>query len=232
MARHDIQVWPAFTDLMGGVAVVLLLLGATAVDSARAEQKALKADLAEARRTLGVGRRLVDELQKTLSAKNIKANVNAYGNLEIAADLLFESGQHRIPADRRPWAQDFGQTLLSLLNDEISSRNVALILVMGHTDSEGDKLSNMALSVKRANELVSLWLDKLLPDAEKDPIQACKAAKLVAAGLGESRPLVDNSDSSACGNRSDERTGCRRNRRIEIRIVPKEERMREVPDCP
>jgi outer membrane protein OmpA-like peptidoglycan-associated protein len=232
MARESIQVWPAFTDLMGGVAVVLLLLGAAAVDSARAERKAMQAELAEARRTMGVGRHLVDELQKTLSTKNIKATVNSYGNLEIAADLLFESGQHKIPPNRRPWAQEFGQTLISLLNDESTSRNVALILVIGHTDSEGDKLLNMGLSIRRAQELVELWLKDLLPDAEDNPMQGCKAAKLVAAGLGESRPLVENSDLAACGNRPDEKKGCRKNRRIEIRIVPKEERMREVLACP
>ena len=232
MARDGIQVWPAFTDLMGGVAVVLLLLGAAAVDNARAEQTALKKQLVEAQRTLGVGRKLVWELRATLQTHKIEANINDYGNLEISADLLFSSGQFDIPALRQEDAIKMGETLLSLLSNEVTSKSIALILVVGHTDSEGKAEYNLELSVKRAHALVSLWLRTLLPSAETDVSQMCKAAKLVAAGMGESRPLVSEETAEACGNKPHELKGCRKNRRIEIRVVPKEERMKEVANCP
>jgi outer membrane protein OmpA-like peptidoglycan-associated protein len=246
-SRNDgLHVWPAFTDLMGGLALLLLLLGLRESDrAARAnrerrelEQQAqkLQSELDEERKKYGIQRKIVEGIQQTLKARSIDASINKMWNLEISADMLFATNHWDIPADHRQEAQSIGDALVPLLGDRASAGAIAMLMVIGHTDQDGKPDENLELSTKRAVSLVELWQKKHFPDSETDPAQRCVAAKIVAAGMGENRPLISdenvgNKPGNACSNRPTEYSGCRKNRRIEIRVVPKDERTVEILGC-
>jgi len=72
------------------------------------------------------------------------------------------------------------------------------IEIAGHTDSDGDEVSNLELSIKRA-QAVKNYLIK----------SGIKANRLFAKGYGETRPIADNSTN----------TGKAKNRRTEVKVL-------------
>jgi outer membrane protein OmpA-like peptidoglycan-associated protein len=74
-----------------------------------------------------------------------------------------------------------------------------VVEVAGHTDSTGTDAYNQALSERRAGSVAS-YLQS----------QGVMAQRIITVGMGESRPIADNS--SAVGRQA--------NRRVEITMVP------------
>ena len=81
------------------------------------------------------------------------------------------------------------------------------ILIMGHTDSQGDDAYNMALSQRRANS-ASAYLQS----------QGVPASRITTAGRGESEPVASN----------DTEAGKAQNRRVEIAIYASPEYRQKV----
>ena len=238
---------------MSGLALVLLLFGLRETDRAEQLDQKLSAtearllivdarvnqledELAEERRKYGVKREIVERIQQALELQGIKASINKLSNLEISADMLFSTGRYDISATLRSTAETVGAALVPLLQDPKLGSAISMLMVVGHTDQEGTADDNLKLSTKRASHLVELWQRVHLPASERNPSQRCVAAKIVAAGMGESRPLVPveyawGAPNRACDNQPQEDHGCRRNRRIEIRVVPKDEKAIEIDGC-
>lgn len=76
------------------------------------------------------------------------------------------------------------------------------VQIVGHTDSTGSMALNQQLSVNRANAVV-VYLDA----------RGIDPARLRAVGMGPSQPVADNATAE----------GRAKNRRVEIRIVPRDE---------
>lgn len=74
-----------------------------------------------------------------------------------------------------------------------------LIRVEGHTDSVGSESYNMDLSIRRANAVKDLLVQR-----------GVSAARMQAIGFGETMPVATN----------DTEAGRQRNRRVEIKIAP------------
>jgi OOP family OmpA-OmpF porin len=87
--------------------------------------------------------------------------------------VLFETGSADVSAD--------GTTVLDGIAELLIAAPGARVEVGGHTDSEGPADANLALSLERAEAVVSY-----LVSAGVDPIQ------LTAAGYGEDQPIADN----------------------------------------
>ena len=82
------------------------------------------------------------------------------------------------------------------------------VQIVGHTDSTGTAAYNQQLSVNRANAVV-LYLGA----------QGVATARMQALGMGASQPVADNATID----------GRARNRRVEIRIVPRDPQGEPVP---
>ncbi|MGE0594150.1 MAG: OmpA family protein [Vicinamibacterales bacterium] len=95
-------------------------------------------------------------------------------------------------ADIRPDSEPVLQELYEGLRGD----GVQPVVIEGHTSSEGSDAYNLALSERRAQAVLAALVARGLP-----------AARLSAAGLGESRPMATNADES----------GRSLNRRVEIR---------------
>lgn len=119
--------------------------------------------------------------------------------------LLFKSGSWTVESNGRKALAQLGEVLAS--NPEIA------ILIEGHTDSDpyngNEQLSgNWDLSTKRATEIVKLLLKNRTINPEN----------LTAAGRGEFHPLAEN----------DSTEGKAKNRRIEVILTPKLDKIAEL----
>lgn len=108
------------------------------------------------------------------------------GNFSTNA-ILFASGSDKIQAE--------SNAIISQIYDALSQAPDMKIKIVGHTDSDGDNNSNLALSKKRANavkmKLASMGID---------------ASRMTTDGKGENEPVSDNDSAS----------GKAQNRRVEF----------------
>lgn len=245
--REGLHVWPAFTDLMSGMALLMLMLGFHEADRARtsdrekraaqARVQTLEQELAEEKRKYGVQRQVVEKIRDALETRGVAATINAKtGNLEISADMLFRIREHQIGQAQRPGAASIGAAVVQLLEDRELGASIGMLMVVGHTDQKGSAETNLGLSARRAAELVELWHGSHQLANGGRELPRCASAKIVASAMGESRPLVqdeqrDGAPNPECGNLPDENEGCRRNRRIELRVVPKDAKASEIEGC-
>lgn len=112
---------------------------------------------------------------------------------QLIADqaILFQSGSARIT--------DGSRTVLTKIADQLANCPEAVVEVEGHTDSDGDDLINLSLSVQRAETVVSELVE-----------MGVEADRLYALGFGETLPIADN----------DTRQGKAQNRRIVFTVRP------------
>jgi hypothetical protein len=111
--------------------------------------------------------------------------------LSVTLDnVLFETGKSQIKPSSFSSLNDLAELLKRKENMKI--------LVVGHTDDQGDESQNQILSTRRA-EAVRLYLEK----------KSGAVGRIQAEGKGETEPVSSN----------DSEEGRRQNRRTEIRIL-------------
>ena len=89
--------------------------------------------------------------------------------------------------------------VLNSVGKVLAEFNKTVVEVAGHTDSTGSDAYNQSLSERRAGSVAS-YLQS----------QGVSAQRVITVGMGESRPVADNSTES----------GKQANRRVEITMVP------------
>jgi chemotaxis protein MotB len=159
---------------------------------------------AEARAALF--RSVLDRLKKLVDAGDLEIAMRE-GRLvlQLANDVLFDSGSAEVKAQGRATLEKLGAVLVT-----ISGRKFQ---VAGHTDDvpigNARFSSNWALSTARAVEVVKLLV-----------VAGVKPQTLSAAGYGEFDTLVPN----------DGARGRAKNRRIEITLVPNLDELYSIPE--
>ena len=113
-----------------------------------------------------------------------------------ASTRCWRGGSWNFAAAAPPHPQ--GVELLDELAGIIRTLDASRIQIIGHTDSSGERLANVALSLARA-DAVRTYLIR----------QGIAAERLGTLGAGPDRPLADNATEA----------GRARNRRIELRVV-------------
>lgn len=243
--------WPAFADLMSGLLLVVVVAftivnlqmessDAGAVQKCRKEKAALESQLSDSITKLeqceqkvkeceqatrdiqqfrAVRKSSVEKLKQALSARNIAVVPDEYGTLEISASLLFRYADRSIRGEQMVWANNLGDAMRQVLEDNSLKDSIDMIMVIGHTDSEGMPSDNLALSQARAQALVDIWIRRWT-GGQENVFNRTDVPKILAAGFGESRPKVKPGQD--CGNQSPYERGCAKDRRIEIRLIPKE----------
>jgi outer membrane protein OmpA-like peptidoglycan-associated protein len=111
--------------------------------------------------------------------------------ITLSGSVLFATGNYVL----LPIAREKLGEVATALKDQGYKR----IVVEGHTDSRGSETTNESLSLKRANSVRSFLVEQGLEDA-----------KVVASGLGESRPVAPNDTPDGRAN----------NRRVELVVTP------------
>lgn len=111
--------------------------------------------------------------------------------VNLPEGVTFDVGSYTLKPQFRQTLDGIAQNLNQYPN--------SLIDVYGHTDSTGSDAFNQTLSENRARTVANYL-----------SVQGVSAARIRSQGLGETLPVADNA--------TDE--GRRRNRRVEIKIVP------------
>ena len=112
-------------------------------------------------------------------------------NLIMPGNITFDSGGHLL-------RNDFFKVLDSVVL-VLNEFKQTIIVVAGHTDSQGSASFNQALSERRANTVASYLISKQVASARIDSV-----------GFGESYPIASNSSAA----------GRAQNRRVELSLIP------------
>lgn len=253
MDDERVNVWPAMSDLISGILltvfIAFLVLSRFSppqeMDRLRAKAEAAEAkvkelekevaslteELQEQRRVVGVHQKFLEKLKEQIPP-DFKPSINQSGNLEISSELLFRTNQSVVPPDRADMAAILGESILKVLSSDLN-RNVALVLLIGHADSTGPQEYNWSLSWERARSLLRLWQERFpsyfAASGEGEHRRCPVGPKILPAGFGTMRPKAASQDE--CQNLPYEHRGCRADRRIEIRIVPKKSEAQELTWC-
>jgi len=209
---------------------------------------------------IGTSKEIASSVVKDLNKLNIGARLNEKsGTIEIDESVLFAPSSYTLPEDgqKKQLLIQMGTSLHNLLKNRERSKYISSIMVIGHADQEGDWTYNQDMSTRRANTLVTLWNNQILKTYKGD-VTGCEVPKLVAAGIGEARPLIHYrqlthterhtqcehhvkradgtpiNDSNGAPLLDTTQIGCKKNRRIEIMIIPKMEDNKVIPqlNCP
>ncbi|MDP8260510.1 MAG: flagellar motor protein MotB [Candidatus Gygaella obscura] len=146
---------------------------------------------------------LTERLKQEISDKNVRLDMFEKGLvISFVADVLFDSGKAKI---KRGFHDTLGK-VARVLKENVPDLEVG---VEGHTDNVAIKFSrwkdNWELSTQRALSV----LRYLCNNKTIDP------ARLRAIGYGEQKPIATN----------DSKSGRKLNRRVEIVILPEEQRI-------
>ncbi len=123
----------------------------------------------------------------TVDAEAMAKGIDATGHIAIYG-IYFDTNSAEIKTESSPTLQE----ITRLLNDRPSLK----LLVVGHTDNEGDYEHNMELSGRRAEVIARSLIDQYGIDS----------SRLRAAGVGYLAPVAAN----------DTAAGRKRNRRVEL----------------
>ncbi len=159
---------------------------------------------AEADQLLEAQRMLERQLRGEIADKEAQLEMTERGLvLTFVSEVLFDSGK----AELKSTAKDSLGKVASVITQKVADRDVG---IEGHTDNEPIKVSgwksNWELSTSRATSVLHF-----MEDNGVDP------HRLVASGYGEYRPVASNESAE----------GRRKNRRVEIVILPKQLTKRE-----
>ncbi|WP_244244042.1 OmpA family protein [Marilutibacter alkalisoli] len=124
-----------------------------------------------------------------IPASELRQKLNADGRIALQVNFAIDK------ADILSESQPQIEQVLQLLREDSTLK----LSVNGHTDSTGDANHNQALSEARAQAVVAALVE-----------QGIDAARLEAAGFGQSQPVADN----------DTEAGKAQNRRVELMRLP------------
>ena len=144
----------------------------------------------------------MDQQAKELDQSIEGAKVERVGEgiqVTFESGLLFDFDSDRIKPEAAKNLQELARSLNKFGNSNL--------MIVGHTDSQGDDAYNMNLSVRRANS-ASAYLQS----------QGVPATRITTAGRGEAEPVASN----------DTDAGRQQNRRVEVAIYASPEYREQV----
>lgn len=149
---------------------------------------------------------LEKRLKREIDDQEVKLEMAEKGLvITFVAEVLFDSGKAKIRQEAYP-ALD---KVAKVIRDKVSDREIG---VEGHTDNEPIKHSNWKSNWELSTARATSVLHYLVDNGKLNP------KKLSAIGYGEYRPVASN----------DTEEGRAKNRRVEIVIIPKVAKDREV----
>ncbi len=159
-------------------------------DLLEAQKKAFADQTARISSMVGVRGEIIEELSAALRQNNIRASVDASGNIVLESTVFFESGKSDIKAQGKALLNQFVPVYLNVLLKPEYRDFLDEIIIEGHTDSTGTFVNNMTLSSKRALTVLEYCLT--IPGLTYDQQQLLQS-KLSALGRSSSE-LIYNPD--------------------------------------
>lgn len=108
---------------------------------------------------VGVRAQIIQSLAAALSDANVRAQVDERtGSITLDASVLFDVGKSELKDTGKRVLDQFLPVYLSVLLDGGYEANIAEIIIEGHTDTDGNYMSNLKLSQERALSVMSYIL--------------------------------------------------------------------------
>lgn len=114
------------------------------------QQVALAAQARRLDELVGVRTNIIRDLSSSLTAANLKANVDANGSIVLDSAVFFETGKSEIKEEGKALLNRFIPVYLNVLLDSQYADYMGEIIIEGHTDSTGTYDNNLKLSQERA----------------------------------------------------------------------------------
>lgn len=142
------------------------------------------------------------------------ATVAANGNIVLDESLLFDYKSTTIKPEGVAFLGMLARAFTRVLSDPEVRENIDVVAIQGHTDSRGSAAYNRALSAQRASAVLDVMFG-----AEPD-LGERYGSYFTASAFSEFRPLSTEETEEAH----------QKNRRIEISVVLKDARVRDIID--
>ncbi|HEY7374875.1 MAG TPA: OmpA family protein, partial [Polyangia bacterium] len=136
------------------------------------------------------------------------------GNIRINESLVFEYNSYTIKPEGKRLLATLARAFARVLGDAAVRENVDVILVQGHTDERGTSSYNRELSAKRADAVLDYMFEA------NRALEQSYGAYFASSAYSEFRPV----------NPAKTEAAYEQNRRIEISVVLKDARVRDVID--
>jgi len=169
------------------------------------------ADSAEA--VAGIRLDIITELRNALDESGVEARVDGEtGAIMLNSEVLFAVNESALKPEGRDFLDKFFPAYFEVLAKGESAKYIAEILVEGHTDTSGTYLTNLDLSMRRAESVVAYCVSLLSPEDQQIMVQM-----ITASGCAYANPIY-NEDGSVDMDRS---------RRVEMKFTLKDASMIE-----
>ena len=138
---------------------------------------------------VGLRARIIEDLSGELAAAHIRATVDAKtGDIVLSSGVLFQSNSYEIMSDGKALLNQFIPLYLSVLLKPEYVDYLGQIIIEGHTDTNGEYLSNLELSQNRALSVAKYVLQMpSLSAAQREYLQLI----LTSTGRSESDPIYN-----------------------------------------
>lgn len=197
--------WITMTDLMTALVLVFIVLFFYTYVTSSYEKIQSKLEQDRASKAL----------QETLKNQNINAKVEA-GVVKISDLELFNVNSYELSDKGRKYLDKFAPAYFnSLFSNDYLNKNVAKIIIQGHTDSQTFKgkfsadeqyMKNMELSLKRAYEVANYMTGTQYNKSNGDKLRKM----IIVEGASYSSPVLVNG-----------KEDFDKSRRVELKIVMK-----------
>ena len=187
------------------------------IENAQTELAVTKSELQD---IVGIRTDIIQSLQTTFDDSSMSVDAQT-GSITFSSDVLFAFNSATLTAESQNVLKDVIQKYLDVLLQNQYREYIAEIIIEGHTDTEGDYLSNMELSYNRANSVAKFCL-KEKNGLSKTQIEQLQSL-LTVNGRSFSDPVYERDASGKLTSEIDMDAS----RRVEIKFRLKEEEMIE-----
>lgn len=123
------------------------------------QQQTLEQQQVQIEQLVGLKTRIISSLSEALRAANISAQVDpTNGSIALESDVLFATNKYELTDQGMYFIDRFLPVYLNVLLSEDYRQYVTEIIIEGHTDSDGDYITNLRLSQQRALAVASYVL--------------------------------------------------------------------------
>ena len=205
--------WTTMADLLLGLAIIfmtLFVLAMTGFTQQELEQK---------QQQIQVNKELIENIKKA----NIEAQVDPMtGDIKISDLELFEINSYELSEKGKKYLNKFAPAYFnSLFTNDYLNKNIAKIIVQGHTDSQTYKgkfsedeqyMKNMELSLKRAYSVANYMISTQYNKENGNKLRKM----IIVEGASFSSPILINGKEDFT-----------KSRRVELKLVMKNEKKQQ-----
>lgn len=179
-SEEETNYWISFSDLMAGLLIIFILLFVlTMLDNRRDSEKlqGIQSELEETKQMVielsSTRAKIITLLQEAFEKENIDIVIDINtGAIKLREGILYDVGKSEIKKEGKIFLQKFIPVYLHILleNEEIE-KELAEIIIEGHTDNVGTYLYNLNLSQDRAFNVVEFILSNEFQYNNKEKMQ-------------------------------------------------------------